>query len=61
MSLLDLGSAESRAMCSGRLVQFRMILKIILKKKEKSSKLQASSLTTAEGYDRIKIERKKYE
>jgi len=26
-----------------------MILKIILKKKEKSCKLQASSLTTAEG------------
>jgi hypothetical protein len=46
---VDLGSAESRAMCSGQLVQFRMILKIILKKKEKSSKLQASSLTTAEG------------
>jgi len=46
---MDLGSAESRAMCSGRLVQFRMILKIILKKKEKSSKLQASSLTVTEG------------
>jgi hypothetical protein len=34
-----------------------MILKIILKKKEKSSKLQASSLTTPEGGYRIKIER----
>jgi len=41
--LLDLGSAESRAMCSGQLIQFRMILKIILKKKEKSNKQQASS------------------
>ena len=37
--------------------QFRMILKIILKKKELSFKLQASSLTTTEGYYRIKIER----
>jgi hypothetical protein len=46
---MDQGSAESRAMCSGRLVQFRMILKIILKKKELSSKQQAASLTTAEG------------
>jgi hypothetical protein len=38
---LDRGSAESRAMCSGRLIQFRMILKIILKKKELSIKHQA--------------------
>ena len=42
---------------------FRMILKIILKKKELSNKLQASSfkrLTAGEGYCRISLERNKY-
>ena len=36
---------------------FRMILKIILKKKELSDKLQASSLTAVEGYCRMNLER----
>jgi len=31
-------------MCSGQLIQFRMILKIILKKKELSIKHQASGI-----------------
>jgi len=37
-----------------------MILKIILKKKELSHKLQAPSLTAAVGYDRINLERNNY-
>ena len=34
-----------------------MILKIILKKKNKSGKLQAASLTAGVGYDRMYLER----
>jgi hypothetical protein len=37
-----------------------MILKIILKKKNKSGKLQAASLTAGVGYDRIYLERNNY-
>ncbi len=40
---------------------FRMILKIILKKKGTSTKLQAASLTAGEGYDRMSLERNNYE
>jgi len=40
---------KGRRVSKTRLGQFRMILKIILKKKEKSCKLQASSLTVTEG------------
>ena len=41
--------------------QFRMILKIILKKKASSYKQQASSLTTSKGYYRMHLERRTYE
>ena len=41
--------------------QFRMILKIILKKKATSFKQQATSLTTGEGCYRMYLERRTYE